>query len=404
MRFILGSKKKQKKVKKEEKSKEEILKEKYGVTKEIPKRKIESEGMPFKHMMQPKNRDETELPDIILRMEKLDGKIEVMNRFKDEINERITHLAEEIGELRTMIMERDRSFDKVSAEFETVKDSVNDIQPRKLKSYFEKKEKDIVLNKANIEKLENLVKALNEENKQFRNLISKIKSFENLVNISYNIDRKASKIKESKDHVDMAVSKVENIFSEMNDKVSELESQREKVDKMDGLTIEMTKMLDEITIKLNKFVEKKELNQYLRKIEASPIKDRMPISKAGSIPPSSPIHDSRILELSSQLSRLKSVIDSQNIMINNIVSKMRSGKVAESSPDIRKVMLSLRFFQIMNILSFERHPNKIKNYLSEVKDLAREMKSSGLWNDEKHNYMKEILNKLSRRIEPLGSG
>jgi len=398
---------------KSEKSKEEELKEKYGVIKDIPERKVEAEGIPFQHVVHPKEEGETKLPDLLLRIEKMDGKLDVIDRFRDDVNERITHLAEEIGELRTMVMERDRSYDEVTTQFEKVRDTVSGLEPMKLKKYFEKKEKEIIENKAKIERIENLVKALGEESKKFRNVMERIKSFENLIDVSYDIDRKISKIKESKDHVDMAVSKIENIFSEMNDKVSELESQREKINKLDGLTIEMTKMLDEVSVRLNRFVEKKdigELKKYLdedlKKIEAS-LKGKVPSVKEKTVPITIPIPDSKLTELYSQISKLKSIVDSQNMAIKNIISRLgtsqiRSGRL-ESSLEIRNVKLSLRFFQIMNILMFESNPMKIKGYLSEVKEIAQEMKSNGIWNEEKERYMREILNKLSRRIEPLGS-
>ena len=407
---IFGFKKKDvgKKEKGSEKSTEEVLKEKYGVLKEIPERKLEVEGLPFQHVMRPKEVGEPKLPDLLLRIEKMDGKLDFINSFRDNVNERITQLAEEIGELRTMVMERDRSFDKISVEFETVRDTVTGLEPMKLKKHFEKREKEIVENKAKIESIENLVKALGEESKKFRSVMEKIKSFENLIDVSYDIDRRISKIKGAKDHVDMVVSKVENIFSEMNDKVSELESQREKIDKLDGLTIEMTKMLDEVSVRLNRFVEKKDLNELkkdvdedLKKIEAH-LKGRVPV-KGKPVPVSRPFPDTRLTELYSQISKLKSIIDSQNMAIKNIISRSGGRGIRTGGLEIRNIKLSLRFFQVMNILAFGRNAKKIREYLSEVREIAQEMKSNGIWNEEKESYMREILNKLSRRIEPLGN-
>ena len=58
------------------------------------------------------------------------------------------------------------------------------------------------------------------------------------------------------------LTKSENVFSELNRKVSELENQKEKIAKLDELTLEMTKMLDEVTLKLTKFVNKKDLKEF----------------------------------------------------------------------------------------------------------------------------------------------
>jgi len=390
-----------------EKTEKKKLKEKYNVMKEIPERIVEESPEPLKYVVYPKEEGEVGLHDLILRIEKMDGKLDMIDRFRDDVNERVTQLAEEIGELRTMIMERERSFDKIATEFEKVKDTVSGLEPVKIKTELDKKEKEILENKVKMERLETLVKALSEENKKFREIMDKIKSFENLTDISYDIDRKVSKIKEVKDHADMIASKVENIFSELNEKMSELENQRDKVEKLDELTIEMTKMLDEVSVKLSKFVEKKDLKQFQREIEEELKKSKKPLpaqSISKPTPGTKPTPMLRVMprtdfsQVYSQISKLKSVVDSQNVVINNIIQRLGKGEMKGQGQDIRNIMLSLRFYQIMNILLFVRKPEKIKNYLAEVREIGEEMKTNGIWNEEKESYMKSVLDRLSRNL------
>jgi hypothetical protein len=403
-------KKTESKVEPEEKTEEEKLKEKYGVTKDIPERLVKEEGETFKHIIYPKEEGEVGLYDLILRIEKMDGKLDIIDRFRNDMNERVTQLAEEIGELRTMILDRERSFDKISTEFEKIKDNVSDLEPGRIKGEFDKKENKILENKVKIEKIENLIKALGEENKKYRKLMEKIKSFENLMNISYDMDRRISKIEEVKNHADMIASKVENIFSELNEKVSELEGQREKIEKLDELTIEMTKMLDEISVRLSRFMEKKDLNEFKKDVEKEvdklkkSLQVRVPIP-TGKIPvvkPSPVVQrippGSDLSQVYSQFSKLRSVVDSQNTVINNILQRIRTGGAESENQDLRNVMLSLRFFQIMNVLLYIKKPEKIKDYLIEIKELAEEMKSNGIWNEEKNYYMRGVLDKLSRSL------
>jgi chromosome segregation ATPase len=298
----------------------EKLVERYGVTKDIPRRKIEEEvAETRKKPEQPE--EEIKIPDLILRLEKIDGKLEVLDRSKADVEERLTHLAEEIGELRTMILERERSFDKLKSEFEKVQDTVSGLEPGKIKRIFEKTEKEILENKAKIETVENLTKALAKENKKLRKLMEKIKSFENLVDISYEIDRKISQINDAKNYVDVAVSKVESIFSELNEKVSQLENQREKIEKLDELTIEITKMLDEISVKLTKFVQEKDLKEFKRSLEEDLVKllkEKIPTVKVTG----DELVKASITELSNKISRLKSVVESQNAVIMNIIERL----------------------------------------------------------------------------------
>jgi chromosome segregation ATPase len=333
------------------------------------------------------------------------------------MDERTRQLSEEIGELRSMIMERERSFDKIKTDFDRVKDTVSGLEPTKLTKNLEKKETEIMQNEAKIEKLEALVKALSEENSRFRSLMSKIKSFENLVDISYNIDRKLSEIKGIKDYADKIASKSENVFSELNRKVSELESQKEKIKKIDELTMEMTKMLDEVTLKLTKFVKKKDLKEfdedYKEKFEKfkTSLKTELNNLKTESSAKQQPTEaKTEIPELNSRIAKLKSVVDAQNSIVKSIIDRLdKAPEKIEIKPDagletrsIRNIKLSLRFFQILNILPYVREQNKVKEYISEMREIIGEMKSVGLWDPEKDSLMNNIFARLSKGFDSQG--
>ena len=140
--------------------------------------------------------------------------------------------------------------------------------------------------------------------------MSRIKSFENLVDISYELERKLSKINEVKNYADVVVAKVENIFSELNEKVSQLESQREKIDKLDELTIEITKMLDEVSVKMTKFVTEKDLKDFKKTLGEELAKLPKGKAQAVQVTGSKWVQDS-ITGLSNRILKLKSVVESR---------------------------------------------------------------------------------------------
>ncbi len=304
-----------------ERTSEEDLIKRYGVKKGIPKRRTAKEI--YEKTKVEEVEEEAKMSDLVLRLEKLNGKMDVLDRSRNDMNERLTHLAEEIGELRTMMMERERSSDKVRSEFEIVKETVTDLRPQRLKKIFEKTETDILENKARIETIQTLLRALAEESKNVRRLMKKIKSFENLVDISYEMERKISRINEVKNYADIVVAKIENIFSELNEKVSQLENQRERIEKLDELTIEITKMLDEVSVKMTKFITEKDLKDFKKSLE----EDLARLPKSGvqtvRVTGNEWIQKS-ITELAQRISKLKSVVESQNTVINNIIDRLES--------------------------------------------------------------------------------
>lgn len=302
---------------------EELVK-RYEVMKGIPRRKVEEEVPEVKERRE-EPEEEVKLPELILRLEKVDGKLEVLDRSKADMEERLTHLAEEIGELRSMILERERSFDELKSEFEKVKDTVGELEPEKVRRIFEKTEREILENRAKLETVESLTRALAEENKKFRKLMEKIKSFENLVDISYDIDRKVSQVKEMRNHVRIAVSKVESIFSELNEKLSQLEEQRERVEKLDELTVEITKMLDEISVRLAKFVQEKDLKEFKKSLIedfTKLLERKTPVVRVKG----DEWVKASLNELSQKISKLKSVVESQNAVIMSIVESLEGAE------------------------------------------------------------------------------
>jgi len=315
----------------EEISREELEK-KYGeIKEEIPERTIEPveeiEDSFTKNFKE--EGEELSLPNLLLRLEKLDGKLEILEKSRDELTERMTQLAEEIGELRSMFLERERSFDKMKAQFEKVYEIVTELEPLKIRKEFEKKEAEILKLNARMEKVESLLKALREENTKFREFFEKIKSFENIVDIHSEIEKKLSAMNEVKKYVARMASKVESIFSEVNQKVNELEEMRGKVEKLDELTIELTKMLDEISVKLNKFLEKKEWKGFAKNVEER--LDRL--EKHEVLKVKGPEIDAALKDMASKILKLKEIVEAQNNIIMNILERMEGGTLEAVSEE-----------------------------------------------------------------------
>ena len=89
----------------------EILKEE-GVIKESEEReKIEE-------------KKEVKEAELFFKIEKLEGKIELQKDLIDKLNDRFSSVSENVGDLRRMIMDREKFFDKLGAEFEKVKNKI----------------------------------------------------------------------------------------------------------------------------------------------------------------------------------------------------------------------------------------------------------------------------------------
>ncbi|MEE8167669.1 MAG: hypothetical protein V3T58_02210 [Candidatus Hydrothermarchaeales archaeon] len=205
--------------------------------------------------MADEERDPT-LQEILLKLEKIDGKLEIVDRFRETTDERSSRLSEQIGELRTMLLERERTSRNMEMDFEKIKVLVKELDPMALVKESEKKEKKIIENKVKVEKLENMIAKLGEEVGAFRDVMEKIKSFENLVEMAKDVKKKISDIEDSKRYTDRLAGKVESIFSELNEKILELEEYKGKITKADELTKELVKSTDRLELKLGDVAER----------------------------------------------------------------------------------------------------------------------------------------------------
>ena len=214
-------------------------------------------------------------------VEKLGGKfeleLELEEDSKKDINERISDLAEKIGELRSTVLERERFFDKMEVEFESIRDTVHDIKPERIQKQFEEKEKVMLKNQADIEKAKHLAENLNNEIKEYREIMNKIKSFENLIKTLNEIDEKVKLIEKTKQYTEQMTSKVETLFFELNKKLTLLTTHSDKIAFLEELTNDFVKSMDKNAMKIEKNVTKDELEEKFKKInkDMSILKDLM---------------------------------------------------------------------------------------------------------------------------------
>lgn len=198
------------------------------------------------------------IEDLLIEVEKINGKLEILENFRPQVNDRISMLSEEIGDLRRMILDREQASKEMEVEFEKVKDAVEIIEPRKIERRFGKIEENTERLDARSEKLEHLFKEASKELLNVRQVFAKIKSFENLEKEIGKIGEKVREINEAKGYVDRIGGKVESIFSDLNEKLRVLMASIEKIDKIDDLTKEMVKEIDRLGIRFEKDVLKQE--------------------------------------------------------------------------------------------------------------------------------------------------
>jgi uncharacterized coiled-coil DUF342 family protein len=197
--------------------------------------------------------------DLLLRIEKSEGRFEAVNTSIANVGERIGHLSEEIGELRSSLMERERSFRNVEKEFGTVKDIVENIEPAKFTRSLEGMKTEFTKSEAKLEGLDTRLTSLKKRMDELREVMDKIHGIKNLMTVADTVRQILEKMEEKKTYITKTASKTESMFVEVGEKLKEFEEYRNKIDANAEMLYELMRSVDGMEAKMEKVATKEAL-------------------------------------------------------------------------------------------------------------------------------------------------
>ena len=202
------------------------------------------------------------LEEVSARLDKLEGKVELISEIREKVDESIRAVTEQIAELRTMVLDREKMMSKMELEFEKIKALFKEIDPSEWTKRLEKLDVKIEENSARIEKIESFNKTILKETQRARELVDKIKSFENLVEIAKKVDEKIKAIEETKLYADRLAAKIETMFKSMNEQYMDFVKSKEKIERVDEIIKDLVPAVDKLEIELEKKADKKDLETF----------------------------------------------------------------------------------------------------------------------------------------------
>ncbi|MCK4967499.1 MAG: hypothetical protein KAS12_00465 [Candidatus Aenigmarchaeota archaeon] len=210
-----------------------------------------------------------QLDDFSFKLDKIDGRLEAEVGSREAINERLSTFAEEIGELRSMILDRERSFNEIQTGFEQMEINTKELHPKKIKADFEKMEKLITDNTIKVEKTELFLNSAKEELQKYRVQMNKIKSFDNISSSIDKLKEDLDQITDTKNYIDRKAAKVETIFSDLNDRLKDFNKEKIVIEKVDELTRDLLKSIDSIELIIEESALKEDIDKKLTPVTTS---------------------------------------------------------------------------------------------------------------------------------------
>jgi len=122
-------------------------------------------------------------------VDRLKAGVEAFTEVRKSFTERFTRMSEQIGELRSMILERDRTIQTLELKAVKAADLVESIKPDKFMIELQKQNVKIEALKANLEGNEAIVDRVMEELKEIRRKIDFFRGVEEIINLSEEVKK-----------------------------------------------------------------------------------------------------------------------------------------------------------------------------------------------------------------------
>jgi hypothetical protein len=192
---------------------------------------------------------------------------EAFQEVRKSFTERFTRLSEQIGELRSMILDRDRTIQTLELKSVKAIDLVESIKPDKFMMDLERQNVKIEAIKANLEGNEAILDQVMEELKEMRRKMSFFRGVEEIIKLSEEIKKELVGIKKIEGTINIQTDKVQTIYSEMRKKIQDLDTFNSQLQESKVNIEQNSKDLDYLKTKSINFAEKEELDKLLDKVQ-----------------------------------------------------------------------------------------------------------------------------------------
>jgi uncharacterized protein YoxC len=197
--------------------------------------------------------------NILLQIEKNSGKLELMEEAKRTSDEKISNLSNQTGELRSLIVSRERAFEKNDAEFDELKKEFRKFDTDSLNLKF----------KSMNSNLENLNKWIKYYDKSFNEKVSvlprieedilELKKFSSQIAGIDKLKENIDIVKTTKEYVDDKLKKIESLYGSLQIKLSDVDKFINNFSNISETVKRLEKEMDRISVLSNVYVDKNEV-------------------------------------------------------------------------------------------------------------------------------------------------
>jgi len=202
---------------------------------------------------------------IAAELEKMAGQMDSMREMQKAGNERFGRIGEQIGELRSMILDRDKSGKLIEAKALQAIDLVESVQPDKLMIEMRRADGKLEGLRATIEGHESIIKNVMAETKDLRTQLSLFKGLDEVVKLSQDIKKDMLAMQKINIDVERHADMVSSIFGESQRRFSDMDKFVDATKELDKGFKSVLSEFEGMKAKLRTLATKKEFDTLVSK-------------------------------------------------------------------------------------------------------------------------------------------
>jgi len=204
---------------------------------------------------------------ILSEIEKIKASLEAFQEVRKSFTERFDRVSEEIGELRSMILDRDKLVHEIELHSVKASNLVESVQPEKLMSEVRRGDAKIEALRANIEGNETISERIMEEIKDIKKKIEFFGGIDEIISLSEEIKKELVEIKKVEGFIKINSDKVQTIYAEMRARFQEMDIFRDDFEEIKASMEQNTKDVDFLKNKVLGLAEKDDLDKLMNKVQ-----------------------------------------------------------------------------------------------------------------------------------------
>lgn len=223
-----------------------------------------------------------QIAKLLPELDRLKASVESFGEVRKGMTERMTRMSEQIGELRAMIMDRDRTIQQVELKAIKAADLVESVHPDKLMIELQKEDAKFEALKANLEGNEAIMDRIMEELKEMRKKLAFFKGLDEVVKLGEEVRAELVEIKKVEASIHADTDKVSTIYGELRKKFQDIDLFKDSLTEMKVTLDQNSKDVEFLKTKVSGLADKSELDKIVAKVQRY-IESLQEINKSSSL-------------------------------------------------------------------------------------------------------------------------